>query len=563
MASKSGRVSKANFADMRATDKLGKRISTVDKFVPPDIKLNLKTAGIDREKMKKAMAPRVRPKGARGAKPTRKKTDIFALIDHGIEMDATEEAKAKLAAEKAARDAPIPDLLVKPKPKEPVKPKTASIPESKPAPTPAPKAKDLGKPPKQASKILELELEKPVKSSKSKKTPKRSKSTEIPDELKKNKRISVRNLPPKRNKSVDVDLFADKKKERKARKSKSIELGDDDRSKKSKKKKEKRRSTDSYSKSSKKKGKRKSVRSRESSFDSKSDISLQSLKSSDHSQPSLHDSVPDFDAINAIKERRKKERGNKEEPKAEPIIDSFFDTPSSKDAKELKNEIDTVNDQIDDSEKQKQNELVKLKKEFDAKKKELDKEFGPQIEEIKGQIAKSARTNENLQSGAQKIIEKLRGENKKLRAEAEKYPPQILELRQKNYNLEKTNKNVAYTHDGLKKMAKKLEADHEKLHAQNEKCRDEYLPKYRSELRMRQKHIETEQEIKEVYRETAVKIANRVTQTRDADLIETITDMIIDIEGELNPKFDPMILFADESDDSDDDSGDDSDSDSD
>ena len=72
----------ANLADMRATDKLGKRKSKVDKFVPPDIKMKLNTAGIDKEKMKKAMAPRVRP-GGRNAKPTRQKTDIFALIDHG------------------------------------------------------------------------------------------------------------------------------------------------------------------------------------------------------------------------------------------------------------------------------------------------------------------------------------------------------------------------------------------------------------------------------------------------------------------------------------------------
>jgi len=222
-----------------------------------------------------------------------------------------------------------------------------------------------------------------------------------------------------------------------------------------------------------------------------------------------------------------------------------------------------MNDKIDETEKHKEEGIAKLKKEFEAKKKELDNEFAPQINEIKQQIEKSERTNENLQHGAQKIIDKLRGENKKLRAEADKYPPQILELRQKNYSLEKTNKNVADTYEGLKKMTKKLEGDHEKLHAQNTKCRDEYLPKYRAELRMRQKHIDGEIEIKCIYRDTVIKITNRVTQDRDADLIEAITNMVIDIEGELNPKFDPKILFADESDSSDDDSDDDSDSDSD
>jgi len=282
-----------------------------------------------------------------------------------------------------------------------------------------------------------------------------------------------------------------------------------------------------------------------------------------HSRSSFNDSIPDFEAIQAIKERRKREGRGKKRETLKKVKSFFAAEESSKNAKELiEKQIDVINNRLEEIEKEVANGIAELKKAAVAKKKLLDEEWGPQIDAAKEMNAKKDKKNQNLQSGAQRISEKLRAENKRLRGEKDKYPPQILEMRRKNASLEEANRSAAQTFVALKKMARKLEGDHEKLHAQNEKCKTQYLPKYRNELRMRKKHIDTEIAVKEVYRDTMIKIGNRVTQTRNVELIEAITNMVIDIEGELNPKFDPKILFAGESS-SDDSLGDSSDDDSD
>jgi hypothetical protein len=70
--------------------------------------------------------------------------------------------------------------------------------------------------------------------------------------------------------------------------------------------------------------------------------------------------------------------------------------------------------------------------------------------------------------------------------------------------------------------------------------------------------------MKNLCRECVLKIAKRTEKSRQSALIEAINTVVIETEAEVNPKFDPKFLFADNSDsDSSSSSSSDSDSDSD
>jgi hypothetical protein len=45
-----------------------------------------------------------------------------------------------------------------------------------------------------------------------------------------------------------------------------------------------------------------------------------------------------------------------------------------------------------------------------------------------------------------------------------------------------------------------------------------------------------------------VKIAKKIEKSKQADLIEEISSVVLETEGEINPKFDPKLLFGDDSD---------------
>jgi hypothetical protein len=146
--------------------------------------------------------------------------------------------------------------------------------------------------------------------------------------------------------------------------------------------------------------------------------------------------------------------------------------------------------------------------------------------------------------GKQKEIDELRSANQKLRATLQKVPKQTAEVIFANTSLEEANEQIAGHIKELEKFDKKLQADQKRLTQSNEKCKNQYLPSYRAQLWNSKNHLESEQKIKKLYRDVIIQIAKGVEKSKQVDLMEEISTMVLETEGEVNPKFDPEFLSS-------------------
>lgn len=229
---------------------------------------------------------------------------------------------------------------------------------------------------------------------------------------------------------------------------------------------------------------------------------------------------------------------------------------------------DWYRDQINETEKRLQASLVnhklqqaELTKLVDRKKESMGDIFEGKMDVRRRMGAKQEKTFQKAYDEEQKIVESLRKENKRVRGEVNKLPRQILEIKNSIIGLEAANEEIEGHLESLGKFSKKLERDHEKLQASSAKCRDVYLPRYRNELRQRETHIEIETRIKNLYRSCILKISRSLGERKRIELQEIANDLILETEADVNPKFDPKVLFESDSE-SDSSSSDDSDSDS-
>jgi len=160
----------------------------------------------------------------------------------------------------------------------------------------------------------------------------------------------------------------------------------------------------------------------------------------------------------------------------------------------------------------------------------------------------------------QKELDDLRLANRNLRTTLKKVPNQKSELIRSNQQLEEANEEVAGHIKGLEKFYKKLQTDQEKLLKASDKCKNEYLPRYRQQQWESKNHVDSETKMKTLYRDCIVKIANHIENSGQSKLVEKISSMVLEVEGEVNPKFDPKALTGDDlsSSDDDDSSSDDS-----
>jgi hypothetical protein len=207
-------------------------------------------------------------------------------------------------------------------------------------------------------------------------------------------------------------------------------------------------------------------------------------------------------------------------------------------------------------------ELEAWEKKKVSEKIQLSKEIGRQIRQHKVVNEKQAKSDQKAVDEEKEIVEKLREENKRLRATVEKYPYQMAELMASSESLQKANEEVAGHFKKLNEFTKKLQSDHDRLKESNAQCRNKFLPRYRQELYERKYYSEGETKIKVLYRNCMLKIAQHVEKSRQPKLWEDINIFVIETEGDVNPKFDPRHLFAAESDSSSSDSSDSDDSDS-
>jgi len=145
----------------------------------------------------------------------------------------------------------------------------------------------------------------------------------------------------------------------------------------------------------------------------------------------------------------------------------------------------------------------------------------------------------------QKDIDDLRSANQRLRNTIQKLPKQMSDLIFANQGLEEANEEIAGHIEGLSKFDKKLQADQERLYHSSGKCKNEYLPRYRQQLWEGKQHLDSETKTKNLYRDCIIKITKKLEKSKQVALMEEVASMVVETEGEVNPKFDPEFLSGD------------------
>lgn len=221
----------------------------------------------------------------------------------------------------------------------------------------------------------------------------------------------------------------------------------------------------------------------------------------------------------------------------------------------LQSKIQEIQNQIDEVAMVSKQELADMEKEFRNTQETVRFRY---LKDIRKQEKKNDK--QNKQSGEQQMvidrnqreIDEMRLTNQRLRGTIKKLPKQIAELKCANETLENANEDVFGHLEDLEKFLKKLQTDQVRLQASSKKCTDELLPRHRQELRERQQLIEAEKRIKKLYRDCIIRSTQRIDKCRNVDLIKEISMLVLDTEGDVNPRFDPKFLTRKRYDSSDD-----------
>mmetsp|Transcript_51668 Transcript_51668/g.58551 ORF Transcript_51668/g.58551 Transcript_51668/m.58551 type:complete len:731 (-) Transcript_51668:174-2366(-) len=234
----------------------------------------------------------------------------------------------------------------------------------------------------------------------------------------------------------------------------------------------------------------------------------------------------------------------------------------------LRQELEETKKRLDNVAVDHEKNLLELEYEFATRKKTVS---FPLLKKIQHQEQKNKKLNKeyhNLIVKKKLEIDELRLGNQRLRIPLEKLPKQMAQMIASNNSLEKSNEEIAGHLDDLRKFSEKLQSDQDQLVQSSDKCKNEYLPSYRQELWERQEFLDAEIKIKNLYRDCNIRLTKKIERSKQIELIESVTTMVLETEGEVNPKFDPKFLSNNDSDldsstssDSDDSDSDDSDSD--
>mmetsp|Transcript_915 Transcript_915/g.1933 ORF Transcript_915/g.1933 Transcript_915/m.1933 type:complete len:632 (-) Transcript_915:352-2247(-) len=246
---------------------------------------------------------------------------------------------------------------------------------------------------------------------------------------------------------------------------------------------------------------------------------------------------------------------NTQTPTKSDAADAMVGTPRFN----LRKKVEETQKQLDNVAQVSRQEVSDLGREFANTKESIRFRF---MKDVHAQGKKNDAKHQEYKKvfdEKQKEIDELRSANQKLRTTIQKLPKQMSEVIFSNHTLEEANEEVAGHIGGLEKFSKKLQADQARLIHSSEKCKNEYLPRYRQQLWDSKQHLEAETKIRNLYRNCIIKITKQIEKSRQVDLIEEISSMVLETEGEVNPKFDPKFLSSEhiESDDSSSSDGDD------
>lgn len=251
-------------------------------------------------------------------------------------------------------------------------------------------------------------------------------------------------------------------------------------------------------------------------------------------------------SIDEIRERRNRKKAKEADKRknVEQELSTLYEAPPPKTPEELRQELDEVKKKLKESKESKTKVLSEMEQNVKDRKKELKDTIGTQIDGRRKEKERHERHHGQIQAGAQKIMAKLREENHGLRATTTKFPRQNKELKRTNNAYDRTTQQILMQNDALQQFCDKLQFDQDKLQMSSNIHRDEYIPFYRIEIREKQKQVDLEKKIRNLYREAMVKVCKRIMNTRELDLIETVSIIISEVEGEFNPSFDPSVLFV-------------------
>lgn len=285
-------------------------------------------------------------------------------------------------------------------------------------------------------------------------------------------------------------------------------------------------------------------------------------------QPNPFSLQPPFAREEAKKEKKEKKEKKKKDKKKKKSKDNdevesegLLNTDEVKRRNiqsPVKNEDDLAEKKLNDLRREVEGAKLRLANIGDSTKKEIsdmEKGYNGTKEAIRFRIMKCihAQGKKNDEKFAaykavvdakQKEIDDLRAANQKLRNTIQKLPKQMSETIFSNQSLEEANEEIAGHIEGLSKFEEKLQADQKKLYHSSDKCKNEYLPRYRQQLWEGRQHLDSETKTKNLYRDCIIKITKKLEKSKQVALLEEVASMVVETEGEVNPKFDPKFLSS-------------------
>ena len=159
------------------------------------------------------------------------------------------------------------------------------------------------------------------------------------------------------------------------------------------------------------------------------------------------------------------------------------------------------------------------RKQYDAKKKEMRNYVRKQIKEEDDKIDAMMKSGNE----AKDMIKYMHDENEKVKLMLKTIDREQRVLEKQFEMLTAKSEEIATNFQSLQKWVDDKNEDVKKHEKADQKCRHRYLPKYREDLAVRNKHCITEFRIKELYKRNLKQIVEEVTATsRDPDLLKFV-----------------------------------------
>jgi hypothetical protein len=193
-----------------------------------------------------------------------------------------------------------------------------------------------------------------------------------------------------------------------------------------------------------------------------------------------------------------------------------------------KKEIKRIEKEISKMPKKTKADIKEMKEEYKEKKKEMKRHIRELLKEDEKKL-------DEIRLSGQNMIQYVQDENKKVKDQQQKMKNDYKLLEKQFELLTEKSEEIANNFQSLQQYVDKKNQQLQKHEISSQKCRHRYLPKYRGELKDRNKHCIAEYRVKVLYKARLRKIVKEILlKSTDPELVDETQFALESCEEELN-----------------------------